>query len=100
MPREQINYPQPKTAMCDSPDGMGGHLETRTNPALHVCWMPDMHVQVAFEADPSYLHVALGAVNEPDGRTSMYTDVLTRTEINRLIKMLRRARDAAYGRDE
>lgn len=31
---------------------------------------------------------------------ALYTDILTRTEINNLIKTLRRARDAAYGADE
>lgn len=100
MPREQINYPGAQVQT----DLATGKLETiaAAEPALHVNWHPAPagHVQVAFEADPSYLKIALESPNEENGRTSMYSPVLERAEINKLIRVLRRARDAAYGRDE
>jgi hypothetical protein len=99
MPREQINYPAP--AVIVSGTGIA-----QRDPALHVSWASgDLdgehgHVQVAFEADPSYLRMAIDNPNEQADRTSMYTPVLTRSEINRLIRVLKRARDSAYGKDE
>lgn len=40
------------------------------------------------------------AATEPDGSVLMWTDPLDRNSINKLIKVLRRARDQAYGQDE
>lgn len=53
---------------------------------VQVGWTPDCDVQIA---------TLNGA--EPD---SGWHVTLSRREVNRLIKALRRARDAAYGRDE
>jgi hypothetical protein len=99
MPREQINYP---SAVMETSEASGtpATVVQPADPALHVNWSTAGHVQVAFEADPSYLKIALDAPNEADGRTSMYSPVLERGEINKLIRVLRRARDQAYGRDE
>jgi hypothetical protein len=105
MPREQINYPQPVEALViDGPSGLPTGFRTwTTDPALHVNWHGDDcgngHVQVAFEADPAYLRLALDSPNEPADRTSMYTPVLTAAEIKRLIRTLKRASRAAYGKD-
>ena len=106
MPREQINYPpllEQNEEKQAAPPGREG--ERWRDSAVHVGWHADGeggngHVQMALESDLSYLRMALESPNEPEGRTSMYSPVLNRAEINRLIKMLRRARDAAYGRDE
>jgi hypothetical protein len=105
MPREQINFPPLLEQTEDypaAPPGRDG--EGWRDSALHVGWQAGSdaigHVQVALESDLSYLRMALDSPNEADGRTSMYSPVLTRIEINRMIKMLRRARDAAYGKDE
>jgi hypothetical protein len=104
MPREQINYPQPVEDLeIHEPSGLPtGRTTVATDPALHVSWRKCPggcgHVQVAFEADPQYLRLALDSPNEPGDRTSMYTPVLTAEEIRRLIKTLKRASRAAYGR--
>jgi hypothetical protein len=58
---------------------------------IHVGWQNDHHVQIA-TVDPRYND------ERPDGN-GWYATV-NRYEINKLIKTLRRARDAAYGRDE
>jgi hypothetical protein len=101
MPREQINYPGAEMEMDPGTPGSSKVIKV-ADPALHVSWhqAPAGHVQVAFEADPSYLKIALESPNEDNGRTSMYSPVLERVEINKLIRALRRARDQAYGRDE
>lgn len=66
-----------------SPDHVG--------PTVHVGWSPDQYVQLA-TVDPAHND------ENPHGN-GWYAD-LDRHAINRLIKVLRRARDAAYGRDE
>lgn len=106
MPREQINRPQFGVVIDpgdpDVPAPVGTKIET--NPAaVHVGWNRAGWVQVSLEADPSYFRfVADNPDGEAvaDGRTSAYSPPLGREELNKLIRVLRRARDQAYGRDE
>ncbi len=108
MPREQINYPQLHVVHLDSSDGPDGGTDIDTiDPELHVSWMPDMHVQLALVADPKYFAFCADSVNEGSifsteehKRSSAWTPVLKRQELNKLIRVLRRARDSAYGKDE
>lgn len=104
MPKEQINFPVPTETHFGSCDGNGvveQGIETYTDPAVHVNWHNvgndhDGHVQVSLECDQSYLD------QKPpgEGRRFIYSPVLTRSDVNKLIRVLRRARDQAYGRDE
>ena len=75
----------------------------REEPSLDVFWNRDgEYVQVAIEA-PSYWWKKFmeGRVDDPQILSfSAFTNVLTRKEINHMIRILRRARDAAYGSDE
>lgn len=116
MPREQINYPKAATGTLmlegilsdtggtatiapDSP--LSGEVVTRCAPVVHVGWQKDGWVQVAIEGDVSYFRFA---AEHPDGETSdrstVYVDPMSRDEINKLIRTLRRARDQVFGRDE
>lgn len=125
MPREQINYPpigfddcstDEPTATLTADHQQGVPVYARRGvagrahePTVHVGWLnsPDGAgwVQVHMEAAPEYFRFV---ADHPDGpsleqgvqRTSAYSPVLNRDEINRLIRVLRRARDQAYGRDE
>jgi len=94
MPREQINYP-------NLDQGLHPNMTEDTSwhdPAVHVGWTPNGEkVQVAFEADPN--HLLAVADGDRDVRRMVWSPVLSRDEVNRLIKTLRRARDAAYGVD-
>lgn len=112
MPREQINYPdltvEPRRAI-DGKDTPPVHGEAWRDPALHISWLAQHdenmepvagHVQVAFEADPAYFEMAAGNPNEPPDRSTVYSPVLSRSEINRMIRALKRARDQVHGRDE
>lgn len=76
----------------------------REEPSLEVSWNRDgSWVQVAYVAPTDWWDRFMAddpnGVHGPKYRTA-YTDVLTRQEINNLIRTLRRARDAAYGSDE
>ncbi len=111
MPRDQINFPAEPVRTADAipvlRDGMteiAGVPEPSGapiyGPAVHVSWMRGDFVQVAMVTNPEYLQVAIDHPNEDIGRTSIYSPPMTRDEINRMIRSLRRARDQVFGRDE
>ena len=112
-PREEHDCKTPEIFPCACPEvGV-----TRTWPALNVRWRrggetdpngdDSAHVGITlteyepmpwfdyWERNNSQTEPVLPAVKEEH-----YSRTLTRAEINRLIAVLRRARDAAYGRDE
>lgn len=103
MPSVQINTPETKTTTSGSIDPAAGVSETRTETyteaAVHVSWHNagndhHGHVQVALECDRSYFEQF---PDEPRG--SRFSPVLSRSDVNKLILILRRARDQAYGKD-
>lgn len=105
MPREQINYPSP--SIPRDPDAPEDCDEMWTDAALHVHWGSGFDenitssVQIAFEADPVYLRFAAEHAGDNEtARPVLFSPTLERSEINKLIRTLRRARDQAYGRDE
>ena len=78
-------------------------------PSLDVTWNRDAGwVQIGLMAPPEWFRQALESSSwvDADGKTQwpvetgVFTEVLTRNEINHMIKTLRRARDAAFGADE
>lgn len=74
-------------------------MESRQNPNLDVNWNRDNEwVQVALVVDRKYLEEYLSTSEDP--RLSIPTEVMSRKDINALIRTLRRARDSAYGSDE
>lgn len=116
MPKERINTPDTYPWSRDLPVLRDGDTtvagvkestvtELRTDPALFVGWQGSDagHVQVAMEMDIAHVAELLDAADDGGDKTTrvtMYTGVLDRAALNRLIRVLRRARDAAYGRDE
>lgn len=101
MPREQINY-----ADLATPDKDAIILDDAT---VEVSWLaapediPEAvgHVQVGLEVDVTYAAFVTKSPNgRSDRRTLLWSPVLTRAEINHMIRTLKRARDAAYGADE
>lgn len=100
MPREQINYPA--AVMETGADGGAPSVIKAAGPALHVSWhaSPAGTVQIRFDANPDFIQEAADFPDPETGRSAMYTDELTRAEINKMIRTLRRARDQAYGKDE
>lgn len=98
MPREQINYPRKievLQASSDEPESIKIDWE---DPTLHVNWDSN-YVQVSINLTAA--RIKLWA-DQLDGEThsAFYTPELSRQEINKLIRVLRTARDKAYGRDE
>lgn len=113
MPREQINYPKSADlaelvvsdtggeAVPDKDSPIPGEVIRRNAPTLHVGWHRNAWLQLSIEGDVTYFRFA---ADTPDGSTSdrstVYTEPLTRDEVNKLIRSLRRARDQVFGRDE
>lgn len=95
MPKEKIS--KIKDALPEASDP--GETPERT-PTVQVGWTRDGWVQVSVEGDPSYFQFAANAPDPGDGRCTVYSDSLDREELNKLIRVLRRARDQAFGRDE
>lgn len=92
MPREKIN--QAGTAFDP-------HSACSETVGVQVGWARDGHVQLCLEADTKYFTYVTEHPDAPEvGRTTAYSPVLSRSEVNNLIRALRRARDQAYGRDE
>jgi 23S rRNA A2030 N6-methylase RlmJ len=93
MPREQINFERSDLGRSD-------------DVLLHVNWLNSPegtgHVQVSFEVSEQYLGIAMESLNggAQDGSSLLWSPVLSRHEINRMIRALRRGRDQAYGKDE
>lgn len=78
-------------------------VEITGEPSLDVLWNRDgCYVQVAIDAPRDWWKKWLESYDGSPELPSFpaYTDVLSRRELNDLIRVLRRARDAAYGRDE
>lgn len=79
----------------------GGHIDYA--PGVELNWSRDQgHVQLSIEF-PREQWIANAETLKDDPQVTkraIYTDSLSRYQINKLIKLLRRARDAAYGADE
>lgn len=98
MPRQQITHEPITTGDTDTVPAGGAHAGLAQ---MFVSWVRDGHVQVGFEVSTAYLKLALETPNGRDSdHTEIFTDTLTRREINEAIRVLRRARDAADGADE
>jgi len=105
MPKEQINYPRVVEVTCASSDGTPNSTEKWEDPLVNVNWRnsPDGtgHVQVSLDLPEKYLRMAVESLNGDlvTGSSLAWSPVLDRHDINRMIRALRRARDAAYGAD-
>lgn len=119
MPKEKINFPAENKPIAwdtdtsvpsDGPGAWVGALVTDNPPGeriftrdaqVQVGWHKDSWVQVSIEADRSYLRFAADSPDaDTSARSTVYTPPLDRDEINKLIRVLRRARDQVFGRDE
>lgn len=103
MPREQITFAKIPVVRSPLPGDPVRELTpaTEMDPELHVSWMPSRtgfgHVQVALECDTEWADRLLA--DNDDERAFIYAPVMSRDDINKMIRVLRRARDAAYGSD-
>jgi hypothetical protein len=108
MPKEQINRSEWKKILLGG--GLPGEEEKgiehgTIEPEVYVRWTPDSFVQLSmahYETVPwSTLRADdFGNPSSWPASSDTFSGVLDRPEINKLIRTLRRARDAAYGRDE
>lgn len=108
MPKEQINFPNPAHEVEDL--GTGERTSAPMEPRLRVHWSSAEQAYVALSIDIDWEtlqeYVDKRRENpdaywgEHDDRYELYTDLLDRADLQRLIKHTRRARDAVYGADE
>lgn len=96
MPKEYVD--NPFRVMYDD---RGGEVEVGSNVVTKVTWNRDAgYVQIATIIDDRRDDSSNSVGPDPHSLDSgLYSD-LDRDGINRLIRILRRARDQAYGRDE
>jgi len=99
MPKEQINYPRVRQIEQDG--------ATLTVPdvsrvpddiCVHVGWNRAGWVQVSLSLYAERLAQIASQVGT-DHEVSVYSETLSREEINKMIRALRKARDQAYGSD-
>lgn len=114
MPKEQINYPRPVEMHhdCGLDDGKCTCTPTAdTMPTVAVRWgdANDGNVQLVLMEHEQPAWADWIATKPWDGPLAYpappveherHSAVLGRRDINKLIQVLRRARDQAYGRDE
>lgn len=123
MPREQITHnkivhPDPITPDDSPADGVPTAAVSREIPRrnIHVNWDRSGWVQINIDVSVAELREMLAAAIEQAESAKRATswgeydiehhpfrvvsDVLDRREVNDTIRVLRRARDTAYGRDE
>lgn len=85
----------------DTPVRSGEYLVE--DPSMDIDWNRDHgYVQVSIDM-PRETWIERAKSIEDDSqiiKSAVYTNTLTRKEINHMIRTLRRARDAAFGRDE
>lgn len=102
MPKEQVNYPKWQEILQDN-----ATIVARMSPVVQVGWTPasgpdEGAVQIAMTQLIDIPVSQLDADGKPrkwptgDERITR----LSRTDINKLIRTLRRARDQAFGQDE
>lgn len=97
MPREQITYPPIVTENEGTPNER--HV-TREFTGVSVGWNRAGWVQVNLDLPTEALKKVLESyTNDNRGDAVVYSDVLSRTDINKMIRALRKARDQAYGAD-
>lgn len=114
MPREQITNPSSVYTIhgrdidepSDSDSVPEGAIQVQV-PQLHVSWTKGdseygggSHVQVALQVDAKHVEERAKSNDGVVGFNWFYTDTLDRQTINKMIRILRRARDATFGGDE
>lgn len=111
MPKEKINHLTERIYWTPQPDeeGPGAWISDSGEPAdtivsdaqVQVGWHKDSYVQVSIEGHVSFFRYA---AENPDGdasdRSTVYSPPLSRDEVNKMIRTLRRARDQVFGKDE
>jgi hypothetical protein len=112
MPKEQINFPVWKKTGHGLP-GSTGSDEAATaeiEDVLLVRWhdnsLVEGYVQMSLVSQEPMAWADFEAADVDPGSgpvvntaTERFTPVLSRDDLNRMIKVLRRARDSAYGKD-
>lgn len=110
MPKEVINHSETREQHSYDDDGKQAGTNMCVDPRLTLHWSTlnstelRLHGGVSLSIT-SYPVLSIDEYNEaeswpPPATVEQYTHELDRETLNKLIRLLRKARDAAYGRDE
>ena len=94
MPKEQINYVS--ETMHDGTSSCAEVAVHWTNAATE----SPTAVKLRVVMNTDFLRLLINSAGSPNDPTPVLTPALSRKEINNFIRVLRKARDQAYGRDE
>jgi hypothetical protein len=107
MPKEHVMGARWHKFTRGALDSDGGEEYGMTGPEMYIHWgnVNDGNVQICLTPYPETPWEELKMrdgfpVVSPAPGAELYSGVLSRKDINHLIKVLRRARDSAYGHDE
>ena len=101
MPKENLNSVAEQASVLD-PDGSTHLVNVEFyDPQVTLHWSGADAVQFGVEIDVRKLRQLQADIDNPGTRSlNLYTGALSRSEINRAIRALRRSRDAVFGSDE
>lgn len=106
MPKETINYPSVQSVLIegDSPDS-GKVQYAPPGPEFSIHWNNDAggYVQLCVEFDVAAVEAYLADLRKHspmDSRAFLYSETLSREDIQRMIRGGRRSRNAVFGGDE
>ena len=108
MPREQLHFlrSERKTSESVVPTGVDSEPVITADawdeflPLVQVHWQPEDHVQFSVQVDKAALRRAVEENDDDSSTVGFFTETLSRQELNNAIKVLRRARNQAFGADE
>lgn len=95
MPREQINYRQIVTTQDNDREL---HTELPST-CVHVGWNRAGWVQISLALPKEKLDNWVASLTNDQPEPSLFSEVLSRDDVNKMIRTLRKARDQAYGTD-
>ena len=104
MPKEYLLNPQPLKTYYDL-DGGNPHDAPWVEPVFGINWMNgndgNSHAQFFVTLDRKQIEAIMSSEeHDIDGTITIYSDTLSRYELNRDVKNLRKVRDQVHGADE
>jgi hypothetical protein len=102
MPKEYLLNPQPLKTHYDL-DGGNPHPAPWVEPVFGVTWVTGEagHAQLFVTIDRKQFEAIMASEgHDIDGTITIYSDTLSRYELNKDVKNLRKVRDQVHGADE
>lgn len=103
MPKEKLNNERTVRRGTEEelPDGSytEGHVYDEMLPLISMRWTPGQHAQFGVRLDAAQVRRVLEKA-EGEPYVEFFTEILDRREMNNVVRVVRRARNAVHGADE